>query len=436
MELKVEHGRPYPVVTRRSLLAGAAVGTAAPFVAGGLTSGAHAAVPMVSVVPRWSEELRRSYGVGVLPASTSAAYGYVEEWMQRLADLGATYVRGRYLPRSAQNARIVERCRALGLTWLMSIVPEDWSMSEQQLSAVLAHIRENAADVCAGIEGINEPNHNRDGSPLRPDWPQAAVGYQRVIKTFLASTPSMAHAVSVGPSLQMGADDPSPDFYALRDAGLVPYLDYAGLHTYPSGWGPAFSVDLRLGWVRDAWGDVPTWVTETGYNTATGSVLSPDGPRPVPQDVAAVYGPRSVIEFAVRGCKAARFQLLDRVNPANDLPMYNYGLIENTGEDPTTWTDKKEVAVMRAFLGSLRDTARSYTPPPVKLGVSGPRNLKWVLVGKSDGSKTLLMYRGAAVYNPDTRTRRTVSLADVTVTDRAGTRIVRVGARVVPLRIR
>ena len=384
----------------------------------------------------WSEALRRTYGVGVLPPSLNQAYSHVDAWTGRVAGLGAAYVRGRYIPRSTQTTQIVARCRALGLRWLMSVIPEDWSLSRDELRAVLAHIRDNAADVCLGIEGMNEPNHNRNGTPVRPDWPQLTVGYQRVIKTFLDSTPSLSRAVSVGPSLQMGADDPTPDFSALRDAGLVPYLDYAGLHTYPSGWGPVRYVDLRLGWIRDAWGDVPTWVTETGYNTATGAPLAADGPKPVPQDVAATYGPRSVIEFATRGCKAARFQLLDRPNPANDLSSHNYGIIDTTGAHPSTWSEKREAVVMTSFLASLEDTRASYSPPPVQIGVAGPRNLKWLAVGKSDGSRNLLMYLGASVWNPDTRTRLAVPAADVTVTDRLGTRVAKVGPQVVSLRIR
>ena len=422
-------------LSRRSLFLGAAAASAGPVLGGGLTGSAQA-VPMTQVVPRWSEDLRRSYGVGVLPPTLNPAYSHVNAWTQRLADLGATYVRARYLPGRAHTAGIVQRCRALGLTWLMSVVPEDWSMSERELRAVLAHIRDNAADVCAGIEGMNEPNHNRNGTPVRSDWPQLTVGYQRVIKSFLDSAPSLARAVSVGPSLQMGADDPSPDFFALRDAGLVPYLDYAGLHTYPSGWAPASYVDQRLGYGREAWGDVPTWVTETGYNTANELPVSESGPKPVPQDVAAVYGPRSVIEFAVRGCKAARFQLLDRPNVANDDPSRNYGIVENTGDVPSSWTDKVEYVAVGSFLASLRDTASSSSAPPVAVGVSGPSNLKWLVVAWSDGTKRLLMYRAAPVWDPDTRTRRTVRSSDVTVTDRTGTRVVAVGAKVVSLRIR
>jgi hypothetical protein len=426
-----------PALSRRTLLTAAAATATAPLVIEGLAATAAAAVPRVRVTPLWTQRLRRSYGVAALPVDLAPVYSHVEDWTQRVADLGATYVRGRYRPGADQTTRMVARCRALGLKWLMSIIPENWSMSEDELRRVLVHIRDNAADVCVGIMNINEPNHNRDGSAVRPDWPELTVGYQRVIKTFLDATPSLSSAVSVGPSLQMGADDPSPDFFALRDAGLPAYLDHAGLHSYPSGWAPSKHVKLRLRYVRDAWGDVPTWVTETGYNTATSFPFTGlKGPNPVPQDVTATYGPRSVLEWGIRGCKAVRFQLLDEPNPGNDDPNENFGLIENTGDLPSTWTPKPEYTAMQRFLASLQDPVASYKPPSFRVGVAGPSNLTWIPVGKSDGSRALLMYRDAPLWDPDTRTRRTVRTADVTVTDRIGTRVVKVGAQVVSLRIR
>src|SRR5919202_760494 len=77
--------------------------------------------------------------------------------------------------------------------------------------AVLAHIRDNAADVCIGIEGMNEPNNNRDGSPLPADWAVKAVAYQKAIADFVAAPPSMAHVRVVGPSLHLGGADPLKD---------------------------------------------------------------------------------------------------------------------------------------------------------------------------------------------------------------------------------
>jgi len=87
------------------------------------------------------------------------------------------------------------------------------------------------------------------------------------------------------------------------------------------------------------------------------------------------------------------------------------------------------------FLASLRDTAACpwrrpstwgwlATQPPVAGGGQGPREPK------------LLLYRAAAVWDCHTRPRRTVKAADVTVSDRLGTRLVEVGAQVVTLRIR
>src|SRR3712207_7873684 len=51
-----------------------------------------------------------------------------------------------------------------------------------------------------GIEGMNEPNHNRDGSAVRPDWAEAAVAYQKVIWDFVKTTPALSHVSVLSPS--------------------------------------------------------------------------------------------------------------------------------------------------------------------------------------------------------------------------------------------
>lgn len=420
-------------LTRRTVLLGAAA-TTSPVVLGAVGSTAVAAPLLPLVKPVWSERVRRSYGVGVHPNYANGVYRHIQEWTGHAAELNTHHIRGKYTPGLLKTAETVARCRALGLRWSMAVLPEDWSMSLTELRAALAHIRDHAADVCLAIEGINEPNHNRDGSPVRADWAAAAVDYQRVIREFIDATPSMSYVKSVGPTIQDGADDPSPDFRALGAAGIAPYLDYAGLHSYPSGWQPDSELDIRLGWVREAWGQVPTWVTETGYNTARNAVM--DGPKPVPPDVAATYGARSVLAFFRRGCRAARYQLLDSPNPANDEPQDNYGLVECTGTDPATWSYKAEFGTMRSFLGSLKDGAAAYSPPAVRLQVSAPPAVRWQLVGRSDGTTTLLAYRDLPVWNPDFRIRVSVTSVNVTVTDRLGSRVVAVGPRVVAIPIR
>ncbi len=420
-------------VSRRAVLGAAASGAAlAPLAAGASTPAAATTLPLVT--PVWSEQLRRSYGVAVHPNLGKTGYAYVDAWAQQVAAMNATYIRGRYAPQLDATAQTIARCRALGLKWLMLVIPEDWSMSPAELRTTLAHIRDNAADVCIGIEGMNEPNHNRDGSEVRADWAAATVVYQKVIKEFVAATPSMAHVTVVGPSLQMGGTDPLAAFLALADAGIRPYMDEAGMHSYPGGMKPDNNVAKRLGWVATAWGQLPTLVSETGYHTATNAPLV--GHRPAPTDVAATYGPRSLLEYASRGCRSVRFELLDDPDAANATAESNFGLLEATGLAPSTWTPKAEYGVMQAFLGSLKDSAASYTPAPVPLQVVAPSTVKWTLVAKSDGTVSLLTYLNASVYDAVKRVRLTVAPVDVTIIDRAGTRVVKVGPQVTSVPVR
>ena len=423
---------PLHFLSRRAVLGAAATGAAlAPLAAGATTPAAANTLPLVT--PVWSERVRRSYGVAVHPNLGKTGYQYVDAWAAQVAAMNVSYIRGRYAPRLDATVKTIARCRALGLKWLMLVIPEDWSMSQTELRSVLAHIRDNAADVCIGIEGMNEPNHNRDGSPVRSDWAAATVAYQKVIKDFVAATPSMAHVTVVGPSLQLGGSNPLVDFQALAAAGIRPFMAEAGMHSYPGGLKPDNNVDKRLGWVSTAWGTLPTWVSETGYHTGMNVTT---GHRPAPYDVAATYGPRSVLEYFSRGCRSVRFELLDDPNPDNNVAESNFGLLEATGLAPTTWTPKPEYAAMKAFLGSLKDTATSYTPAPVPLQVVAPSTVKWTVVAKSDGTATVLTYVNASVWDAVKRVRVTVAPVDVTITDRAGTRVIKVGAQLtsVPLR--
>src|SRR4051794_21593157 len=125
----MHRGNRDPVVARRTLLSTAAATVTTRLVTGPAAATAATAVPRVRVTPVWTEELRRTYGVAMLPVVSLSAYSFVDDWTQRVSDLGAAYVRGRYVPGATQTPLIVERLRALGLKWLMAVIPEDWSMS-------------------------------------------------------------------------------------------------------------------------------------------------------------------------------------------------------------------------------------------------------------------------------------------------------------------
>ncbi len=430
---------PAALASRRGFLAGAAAASAVG-VGGSVLTGAYqpaAANILPTVTPVWSEAIRRSFGVAVQPQMLKTPYVAATAWPQYAAEMNATYIRGKYSTGASLRevtASITAQCRALGLKWVVTLIPEDWSMSLAQLGSVLAHIRDNAADVCIGVEGMNEPNHNRDGSPVRPDWAAAAVAYQKVIWDFVTTTPALSHVSVVGPSLQMGGTDPYVDFEALAAAGLPGLMHYAGMHSYPGGLKPDSKVDTRLGYVRDAWGAVPTWVSETGYTNAMNAPMV--GPRPVPTDVSAAYGPRSLMDYYTRGCNSARYELLSEPDPTNAEPEYSYGLLNCPSNDPATWTVKPEYEVMRDLLGALKDPAPTYTPSPVPLQVTAPSNVKWLLTAKADGTTTLYAYLNASIWDVQKRVRLNPSPVDVKITDRAGTRTVKVGATLTAITVR
>ena len=421
-------------LSRRGLLAATTVtATAAastPLV-GAWTPASARALPLVR--PVWAEKVRRSYGVCAHPNFQKTVYGGVDTWSLQLESLGASYFRGDYAAGLSSTMHMIQRCRELGIRWVMVVAPENWSMSIPQLKATLAHIRDHAADVCMAIEGINEPNTNRDGSRVRHDWAKAAVAYQRVIADFVDRTPELRHVKVIGPSLSLVKANTYPDFVALARAGVRDVMDRAGLHSYPGGFKPQKNLDERLGWVRHAWGPVRTWVTETGYTTA---LKSNTGHRPAPEDVAATYAPRAVLEGFARRCKTMRYEMLDDPNPGNNNIESNFGLLECPSLDPSTWKLKPEFVTMKSFLSSLEDHRPAHRPHRIPLAVDASYDVKWLLTAKSDGSHTLLAYRDAPVYDPVHKVRLAAPPVDLTVHDVAGTRTFKVGPEVTQVRVR
>ena len=424
-------------LSRRGLLAGAAAaGAAAPFFgAGAFTPAAAAGSTLPLVTPVWSEAVRRSYGICAHPTFMTRTYQHADAWLPLLKESGAAYFRGRYAPSAPNTNKIIQFCRANGIKWLMTLLPEDWSVTEAELKARLIHLRDNAADICLAIEGINEPNHERDGGAPPADWAARAVRFQKILWDFRNATPSMKHVKVISPSLWIGSGRYVEEhFGALARAGVTNYIDYAGMHSYPGGQKPDNRLDARLGWVRNLWGaDIPMWATETGYSNALNGT---SGFKPAPEDVAATYGPRSILTYFERGAMSTRFELLGDPNASLVEQEAHFGLVRTPSLDPSTWTTKPEFSALKNFTRGLRDSAASYTPAPVPLQVTAPSNIKWLLTAKSNGSKTLYAYLNASVYDVVTKEYTPVQPVDVVVVDRLGTRTVKVGTDVVAIPIR
>jgi hypothetical protein len=346
----------------------------------------------------------------------------------------------------------VAAARTYGVKWLMIVVDEagtsPTTQTLAQTKARIEHIAANAADVVYAFQGLNEPNHNRNGGVVPANWAQVATDHQRMIWQTAKGIPALAKVPVIGPSVQEPNADASYEatgataeggarhYHQLVDAGILAYQDYAGTHSYAGGGLPTHGLERRLDLMRSAYGaDYPVWIDEAGYHNA---LATDSGHRPASEEAAATYAPRLLLEFAgQRGLRVGRYETLDDVDlDAKDVHESNFGLWRVGSADPASWTPKPEVAAMTAILGDLQDPGTAYTPAPVQLGLTGPSDMEYVVTRKRDGSATLWLWRNVSVWDPADRARVTVEAKPVRVTDVAGVRTVNVAGEVVKLALR
>ncbi len=375
-----------------------------------------------AVKPLWSQRVAEAFGVCSHPNFGQTVYASTNSWMEALAATGATYFRGLYSHRLSATQTTLSGARKHGIKWGMTICPEDWGISDLELIARVQHIAANAADMCLYVEGVNEPNHERDGSAPPQDWVRRTVRVQKLIWDAVKGNPRLDHVKIIGPSLHAVAATEA-DYRALGDAGLTKYMDYAGLHRYHGGRYPDHLIDERLAWVKRHWDAKPTWITETGYTNATGSL---SGHPPVPEDVSAVYAPAAVLEAVDRECKVAWYELLDDPDSWRKADIEsNFGMYSVGSRDASSWRPKPIVGVMKSFLKELQDEGKAYDPPEMGLRVtSDADDVRSTLVAKRDGTATLYVRRATDCWDP--QRQQPIRVAEVPVrieTDNGATRV-------------
>lgn len=425
-----------------------------------------------NVQPISAKQIYDSYGVCAHPTRRDLVYGVqtsnIDAWMSRLATMGASYFRGKYTPDHPNTAVAVAAARRHKMKWLMTVVPEgSTSPTEQstaETAAAVKDIGDNAWDVSAGIEGINEPNHNRGGGSVPSNWAQVAVDHQRAIWNTARAHARLSTIPIVGPSLHdVMADDSytaAPGsmpvggfkhYHQLKELGIAQFQNFAGLHSYNGGDFPTRKLDERLGPIDLAYGipagraHYPTWLTEWGWHNA---LTTTAGHRPAPEAVTAVYAPRGLLQIGgVMGVRLARYEALDDFDPGvKDEHEKNFGLWRvssasaSASYDPASWTPKPEVAAMQAILTALRDPEGTapYVPAKVTLAVDkgAATDVEYVVTARADGTATVWLWRNLRIWDPVKKTSIAVSPVNVKVTDRVGARTLSVDASVTGLTVR
>lgn len=384
------------------------------------------------ITPLVSMAIRKSLGSCAHPTYSTSVYGNREAWISRLADMGMYYFRGMYSADASSNVTVA-LCRKYNLKWLALLVPEN-GITPTELTRRINHLAVNAADVVIAVEGVNEPNHNRDGTPVLVTWAQDTVEWQRLLYTGVKARSELAHVKVLGTSLHdveaansyaQSATIPNggaKHWHQVAERGIAQYMDSLGIHRYSNGYQPYSNLDDRLAWIKSAFGnDVKVWVTETGYTNALATTA---GHRPITELATSVYGARVILEGARRGVMpAAWYETLDDPDPTNADVESNFGLWAVASSDPATWRAKPVVAEMKKIFDVLDVDGPEYAPDPVGVEVkSVAADMRYIVVGKRDGSVGAFVWRDARVYDPANKRDLTVAPVAVTVTDKTGPR--------------
>lgn len=419
------------------------------------------------VQPYQSDSLVEAYGSVVHANFNGTVYdaSRMPTYFAKLSAMGVRTIRGTFAEGNPGCLEALNQCATYGIKWLMLVCPEGDAATTNDEATTRNRVRWIADDpvasvVCKAIESINEPDHNRGQNPppVPPEWAQITVDHTRYIREEVDGyvgngglTLADRGTDVVGPALHAvmtknsyegdGSVGGFRHWHQLRDLGIVPLIDYAGMHYYPAGWPPAWDLDPRLVDLRDAFGQtIPVWITETGYHT---HLNTNRGHKPINEAGSARYAPRAILELCalrspgpISTTRMIRYETLaGPVDPAD--PGYHepyFGFIDAKSLDVNQWRDKAEVAEVTAFLGLLSDPGPAFTPNRVGFEVTGgPADLRYVLTSKRSGEVTAHFWRNDPFWDP--RTKQSIpagfTASTASVAHDGGTFTVSVGASVV-----
>ena len=326
-----------------------------------------------------------SVGVNVHLTYYDTAYARVDEWAARLDELGVRHIRDGLVLDDPRYVEHMRRLAAQGVRATLIVGEIDRPLKD---SVELA-----AGPLRAAVEALEAPNEV--DTALGPDW-EAAL--ERLMPQLRAATNEggLRYVPLLGPSFMQRANRTKVD-------ELRRQWDVHNIHPYPGGGEPASNLSLEVHSVRAQGGGKPIQATETGYHNAMNARI---GQPPVPEDAAAAYLPRMAAEYYAAGVQRTFFyELLDeKPNPQADDPEQHFGLLRND------LSPKPAFTALRNLLRVVRRSPGDGDRVPVR--VSGGK-VEPLLLERLDGSRVLLLWQRASLWNPDDREHQEVP--DVTV---------------------
>ena len=318
--------------------------------------------------------------------------------LQRLRELGVQHVRNglqsRIRPEFSDHVKAVNQA-GIKVLWILN------TDQSSDLAFSYSNLFPNGSD---GFEAPNEFDASKQSN-----WVPLMKQYMTRIYPQLKQDSRTSRLVIVGPSLT------SSNSYNLLGA-QTSYMDVANLHNYPGGrnpgtvgWGAADPAGARYGSIpwnldlgKNVWGTKPVWTTEYGYNNSDAAKDH------VPEDIAAIYMPRALLEQYLHGIRRTYlFELLSAHPDENDGV---YGLLRADGSPKPAFT------AISNFLHLLRDDDPNPSLLSMQFVLEGEvTDVHHLLLQKRDGSYYLLLWLEKPAYDIDAHKRIQVLPQNISV---------------------
>jgi hypothetical protein len=315
----------------------------------------------------------------------------------------------------------LQRLAAHGITFNMAVHPDRWAVPEGAdaagldprllaqntsnpdfIPALLEHVKASFGASIRSLEGLNEPDHN---------LPSARV-WMQTLRDTMRRDPAFDRVRILGSALS------HPVKNTAEAGDWSELVDLANLHAYPGGRAPEVPIPRYLEVLQAQYRDRPVYITETGYHNALHN--PPERHRPASREVEAVYLPRLFLEhFRLGVARSYDFKLLDDRTEEEAVKKYGIPLVQEAhfGLIDYHLQPKPAYHALKNLLALLRDSPASIAAPrALRYELSGPADLRHVLLEKSSGTLFLAVWRAATIWEPVARKEIPCPAAATTVT--------------------
>ncbi len=185
---------------------------------------------------------------------------------------------------------------------------------------------------------------------------------------------------------------------------------FSGRHPGNNGWGSNNygSLDWNVRVAKKASVSKPVVTTETGYHNLP---YNPNSHKGVPEEIAAKYAPRLLLEqFNYGIARTFIYELINTYNNPNAIDQ-NMGLLRNDG------SEKPAYGAIKNLLSLLKDLEGDFAPGVLNYALGGnTANIHHTLLQKKDGRFYLILWQEVSGFNVDSKEWIEVSSQKVTLT--------------------